>query len=248
MKFSFILHFFFYLALATTFAQQRSSTSTTTLLLTGQLSSTLVGEKYQLLEEAAIAFEEMKAEAAKDNINLKIVSSYRSFERQLAIWNRKYKQNESLGLTPNQNIKKITEYSTIPGTSRHHWGTEIDVVAAEPEVQGDVLLSHLFENDGPYYTLKKWMDEHANSFGFFLVYTKDINRKGFQYEPWHYSYAPKSKKFVEEYKAIDLQEILKNNSISGNEHFTDQLINQYFEEYILGISSLLKEKSEAGQE
>ena len=29
-------------------------------------------------------------------------------------------------------IDKIIEYSTLPGTSRHHWGTDIDIIDAGP--------------------------------------------------------------------------------------------------------------------
>lgn len=220
--------------------QQNSISSTTTLFLTGQDSSTLVGEEYQLLKEVAIAFEKMKAAALKDSVNIKIVSSYRSYERQLTIWNRKFKKNETLGMTPEQNIKKITEYSTIPGTSRHHWGTEIDIVTVDPPVDGDVLLTHLFEENGPYSPLKKWMNIHAESFGFHLVYTNNEERKGFQYEPWHYSYKPLSKKFIKLYKNIELKKNLENKEIHGNQYLTDQFIEYYFENYILGISPILQ--------
>ena len=41
-------------------------------------------------------------------------------------------------------IDKIIEYSTLPGTSRHHWGTDIDIIDAEPPEEGDVLLPKNF--------------------------------------------------------------------------------------------------------
>jgi LAS superfamily LD-carboxypeptidase LdcB len=226
-------------------AQESSSLSSQTLLLTGQGSPVLIGVQYKLVKEAAVAFEKMTQAAAQDSIIIQAVSSYRSFDRQLAIWNRKFTKNETLGLTPEQNIKKITEYSTIPGTSRHHWGTDIDLIAAEPKVEGDVLLARLFENEGPYAALKNWMDEHANSFGFHLVYTKEVKRKGFQYEPWHYSYLPTSKKYLEWYLNLELESILKNKNILGEEYFTEEFIQHYLEEYILGISSgLILQKKE----
>jgi LAS superfamily LD-carboxypeptidase LdcB len=225
-------------------AQEQSSLSSQTAFLTGQGSLVLIGDQYKLVKEAAIAFEKMAEAAAQDSIIIQAVSSYRSFDRQLAIWNRKFTKNQTLGLTTEQNIKKITEYSTIPGTSRHHWGTDIDLVAAEPKVEGDVLLAHLFQNDGPYATLKKWMDKHANSFDFHLVYTKDDKRKGFQYEPWHYSYLPTSKKYLDLYLSLELKSILKDKNILGKECFTEEFIQYYLEEYILGISPelLLKKK------
>ena len=226
-------------------AQESSSLSSQTLLLTGQGSPVLIGDQYKLVKEAAVAFEKMTLAAAQDSIIIQAVSSYRSFDIQLVIWNRKFTKNETLGLTPEQNIKKITEYSTIPGTSRHHWGTDIDLIAAEPKVEGDVLLARLFENEGPYAALKNWMDEHANSFGFHLVYTKEDKRKGFQYEPWHYSYLPTSKKYLEWYLNLELESILKNKNILGEEYFTEEFNQHYLEEYILGISSnLLFQKKE----
>ena len=245
MKVTLLLSFsLFFSSLLPLAAQEQSSLSSQTMLLIGQGSPVLIGDQYKLVKEAAIAFEKMVLAAAQDSIQIQVVSSYRNFDRQLAIWNRKFTKNEALGMTPEQNIEKITLYSTIPGTSRHHWGTDIDLIAVQPKVEGDVLLPHLFENEGPYAPLKKWMDEHANSFGFHLVYTKDHERKGFQYEPWHYSYLPVSKKNLELYLKLELESILKDKNILGEEHFTDEFIQHYLEEYILGISAelLLKEE------
>ena len=226
-------------------AQEKSLSKNEILLLTGQGTPTLYGQGYDLIKEAADAYIKMKVAAAKDGFELKVVSSYRSFDRQLAIWNRKFEINSKEGMDPLENIKKITEYSTIPGTSRHHWGTEIDLISAQPKVDGDVLLANLFEGEGPYAALKSWMDANANSYGFFLAYPKDSLRKGFQYEPWHYSYLPTSKKYLEWYLNLELESILKDKNILGKEYFTEEFMQHYLEEYILGISpELLFQKKE----
>jgi LAS superfamily LD-carboxypeptidase LdcB len=221
-------------------AQEKSLSKNEIVLLTGQGTPTLYGQGYDLIKEAADAYIKMKVAAAKDGFELKVVSSYRSFDRQLAIWNRKFEINSKEGMDPLENIKKITEYSTIPGTSRHHWGTEIDLISAQPKVDGDVLLANLFEGEGPYAALKSWMDANANSYGFFLAYPKDSLRKGFQYEPWHYSYKPKSKYFLKNYLTIDLKNIFLSHEILGKEIFDEKFIQEYKEEYILGISSKIK--------
>jgi len=221
-------------------AQEKSLSKNEILLLTGQGTPTLYGQGYDLIKEAADAYIKMKVAAVKDGFELKVVSSYRSFDRQLAIWNRKFEINSKEGMDPLENIKKITEYSTIPGTSRHHWGTEIDLISAQPKVDGDVLLANLFEGEGPYAALKSWMDANANSYGFFLAYPKDSLRKGFQYEPWHYSYKPKSKYFLKNYLTIDLKNIFLSHEILGKEIFDEKFIQEYKEEYILGISSKIK--------
>ena len=221
-------------------AQERSLSKNEIILLTGQGTPTLYGQGYDLIKEAADAYIKMKVAAAKDGFQLKVVSSYRSFDKQLAIWNRKFEINSKEGMDPLENIKKITEYSTIPGTSRHHWGTEIDLISAQPKVDGDVLLANLFEGEGPYAALKSWMDANANSYGFFLAYPKDSLRKGFQYEPWHYSYKPKSKYFLKNYLTIDLKNIFLSHEILGKEIFDEKFIQEYKEDYILGISSKIK--------
>ena len=221
-------------------AQEKSLSKNEILLLTGQGTPTLYGQGYDLIKEAADAYIKMKVAAVKDGFELKVVSSYRSFDRQLAIWNRKFEINSKEGMDPLENIKKITEYSTIPGTSRHHWGTEIDLISAQPKVDGDVLLANLFEGEGPYAALKSWMDANANSYGFFLAYPKDSLRKGFQYEPWHYSYKPKSKYFLKNYLTIDLKNIFLSHEILGKEIFDEKFIQEYKEDYILGISSKIR--------
>ncbi len=231
---------FIFFIIAQLSAQKKSFPLTSELQLTGQSTDHLNEKNYGLIEEVALAFEKMKQAAAEDGIQIKIVSSSRSFERQLAIWNAKYIQNEENGLDPIENIRKIIEYSTIPGTSRHHWGTELDLIDAEPLVEGDVLLAHLFEEKGPYVSFKKWMDMNSKSFGFYLVYTNNIERKGFEYEPWHYSFAPLSKPYLEEYLKINLDSLLSDKKILGKEYFTQEFIENYVKDYVLDISPKLK--------
>mgnify|MGYP001816559270 FL=1 len=156
------------------------------LELMGKTDIELVGKGINLRPMAHDAFVEMKKAAYSDGIDLKVVSSYRNFSRQEAIWERKYdRYTEEDGMAPLEAIDKIIEYSTVPGTSRHHWGTDVDIVDGYRKVEGDVLVPSKFESGGPYEDFKKWMDENANTFDFLLVYTNNPKRKGFKYEPWH---------------------------------------------------------------
>lgn len=183
------------------------------------------------------ALEQMKEAAAKDGITIEVVSAYRSFQRQKEIYEGKYKRFTAQGLTPIASISKIIEYSTIPGTSRHHWGTDLDLIdgGASPRPKS-VLQPQLFHGDGPFCKLKDWLNVHAHSFDFYEVYTDNANRKGFKYEPWHFSYAPVSKPMLQEYKALDLKQILLEEQIKGAEHFTDEFIQTYRNENILDIN------------
>ena len=65
----------------------------------------------RLQPQAARAFQMMKTAALKDNIKLKVVSSFRDYSTQKRIWNRKYKRFTLEGLSPLEAIEKIVEYS-----------------------------------------------------------------------------------------------------------------------------------------
>ena len=67
----------------------------------------------------------MQRAALYDTIQLIIVSGTRNFKEQKAIWNRKW--NRYNNLKSIDRIKKILEYSSMPSTSRHHWGTDLDL-------------------------------------------------------------------------------------------------------------------------
>jgi LAS superfamily LD-carboxypeptidase LdcB len=209
-------------------------------LLMGKEDSKLFNESIGLLSEAATAFEKMKIAAQKAGFKIEIVSAYRSFNRQKDIWNRKYIANEIKGFSPDENIKKIIEYSTLPGTSRHHWGTDIDIIDGSLPRQGDVLVTEKFHGDGPYAALRIWMEENAAQFGFLRPYSMDFERKGFSYEPWHYSYAPLAIPMLVAYLKMDLNLLLVPENLRGREYITPLFIKKYIDENILGISSNLK--------
>lgn len=204
--------------------------------LLGKGQPQLFNAKYKLRKDAYDAFLKMKDAAKQDGIHIGIVSSYRNFEHQKRIWTRKYKRFTSQGLPPEQAINRIIEYSTIPGTSRHHWGTDIDVIDTYVKQPKNVLNPTNFHSNGPYSKLKQWMDVNANNFGFYLVYTNNNNRKGFKYEPWHYSYKPLSKPYLQQYKTLDIITILKHEQLIGSEYFTEAFFKRYYNENILDIN------------
>ncbi|AUC83485.1 M15 family metallopeptidase [Lacinutrix sp. Bg11-31] len=215
-----------------TFAQNTISAEE----LIGKGNPQLFGEGYKLREEAYIAFKKMQAEALKSNIKIGVVSSYRNFAHQKRIWERKFKSNQTKGLSPTINIDKIIEYSTIPGTSRHHWATDIDIYQTNVKQPRGLLLESNFHNNGAFCKLKEWMDIHAKDYGFYLVYTDLPNRKGFKYEPWHYSYKPLSSQYLKAYKQLDIAKILKTDKLLGSKNLTKVFITKYSVENILDIN------------
>ena len=143
-------------------------------------------------------------------------------------------------ITPIEAIKEIIRFSTIPGTSRHHWGTEIDVIDEDFKNEKNPLISDKYENGGVFHKLKKWMDMNANKYGFHLTYDNEPGRKGFEYEPWHYSYLPVSKKYLSKFLEIDIIEVISKVDIHGKELFSDDFISNYINNNILEINPNLK--------
>ncbi|WP_431137213.1 M15 family metallopeptidase [Psychroserpens mesophilus] len=204
--------------------------------LIGKGNPDLYGEGFKLRKEAYNAFTKLQTEALKSDIQIQIVSSYRDYDHQNRIWKRKYNQNINKGLTPLESINKIIEYSTIPGTSRHHWATDIDIIDANVTRPSSVLQARHFEENGCYRKLKLWMDAYANTFGFNLVYTNAPHRKGFKYEPWHYSYKPLSSMYLSQYKSLNIKDIVANENLLGNRYLSEEFISNYLNHNIMDIN------------
>ena len=209
--------------------------------LLGIEHSSLVGDSIKLEKNTFIAMEKMRKAALLDGIKIKVVSGFRDFERQKQIWNRKFKKfTTENNLSDLDAIKEIIRFSTIPGTSRHHWGTEIDVIDEDFKNEKNLLISKKYEEGGIFEKLKKWMDNNSQKFGFYLTYDNNINRKGFEYEPWHYSYLPESKRYLKSFLKIDIVEIISKVDIEGKELFNEKFISDYINNNILEINPDLK--------
>jgi LAS superfamily LD-carboxypeptidase LdcB len=152
---------------------------------------------------AAAAFLELRAAAAQSDIDLVAVSSFRSFQQQLTIWNEKFHGRRPLldhegraldvaVMSEEQIVRAILLWSALPGASRHHWGTEIDVIdrAALAHGQRPQLIAQEYSPQGVFRRLGAWLPRHCQDFGYFLPYDQD--RGGVRPEPWHLSFAPVS--------------------------------------------------------
>ena len=110
----------------------------------------------------------------------------------------------------------------MPGTSRHHWGTDIDLN----------YLSNVHFESGNGKALYEWMRQNAHDFGFCQPYTEKNNRRpnGYEEEKWHWSYMP----LAEKYYAAAKQK-LKNQLISGfsGAEYADSL--KVVEHYVFGV-------------
>jgi len=148
------------------------------------------------------AFDRLREQAAEVGIDLCIASGFRSFERQLAIWNAKARGergvHDDLGepvdmaaLDDERRMHAIMRYSALPGGSRHHWGTDLDIydAAAMPADYQLQLTPQEYAADGIFGALAAWLDgQLAESAEFYRPYATD--RGGVAPEPWHLSYRP----------------------------------------------------------
>ena len=208
--------------------------------VTGRGDLMLVGDSFKLQKPVYKAFLEMKKAALKEGISIHTVSGYRSYNHQKNIWNRKYSKYISEGMSPIEAIKEITKYSTLPGTSRHHWGTEIDIVDGLVTMPKHILREVNYEPGGIYNRLKSWMDKNSEKYGFYLVYDNSLERKGIKYEPWHYSYMAVSKEMLKDFSKINLEAFFETKKIKGKSHFTKDFLEKYYQLNLLEINAILK--------
>ena len=210
-------------------------------ILQGKTTRHLVGDTVLLEKETFKAFEKMRNAAMIDGVKIKIISGHRDFERQTLIWNYKFiKFTKEFKLKPEEAVNEIVRFSTVPGTSRHQWGTEIDIIDEEFKNEKNPLITEKYEAGGVFNKLKRWMDLNSKKFGFYLTYTNDEQRKGFEYEPWHYSYKPISKNFLEEFKKNNISKLIFDLDIMGKEYLTKEFIEKYINENILSVNKELE--------
>ena len=149
-------------------------------------------------------FKRLSNDAKKAGFDLRIASGFRSFDRQLTIFNSKARGDRPIFDDDGHAIKiddlssydllcSILRFSALPGASRHHWGTDIDVYDANAVSSDYVVQLSLKEVGfgGVFHSLHKWLDllmEEDKSHGFYRPYAVDSG--GVAPERWHLSYAP----------------------------------------------------------
>ncbi|WP_226666126.1 M15 family metallopeptidase [Microbulbifer aggregans] len=161
--------------------------------------------------EALAAFSQLCRDAQAVGFAPKVVSGFRSFERQQVIWNGKARGERPLfdsegnpldvaRMSPEEVAFAILRWSALPGGSRHHWGTDFDVIdaAAVPEDYRVQLTPEEVADEGVFGGFHCWLDERiaaGESYGLFRPYAED--RGGVAPERWHLSYAPRAREFQE---------------------------------------------------
>lgn len=183
-------------------------------------------------QDAFEAFKSMFEAAQKDGVNLKIVSAARNFDRQTQIWNNKWSGRTLVEggvnlardvVDPVERARRILRFSSMPGTSRHHWGTDIDLNALED--------GWFLEGEGK--RVYEWLNTNADDFGYCQTYTvKNADRpNGYEEEKWHWTYTPVSRLILQSARLI-----LANHNLNGFEGCEVASELGILENYVLGIN------------
>lgn len=212
----------------------------------GQDESSLVEcqSGFKLLPEVCAAFKKMQVAAHKDQVDIQIVSSYRGFDRQLQIWQNKWSGIKPIldineqpidlsTLTNKQKLFAILTWSALPGASRHHWGTDLDVYDKKSVMNNQhdfKLVCSEYEANGPCAKLNKWLNLYAQDFGFTRPYNQYTG--GVAAEPWHLSYQPIAQEIECQLDIQVLEQTLKISNIDAPQCIIENL-ETIFRQFVL---------------
>ncbi len=135
------------------------------------------------------AFDRMREAAAKDGVKLVILSGTRSFYDQACKWEGKWKSPKFSGIAePHEKVTQLLRWWSMPGTSRHHWGTDVDLTNLNISWYTTPAGKKMYE----------WMQKNAFKYGFVQPFTANRST-GYQEEKWHWSYVPLAKTYLDAY-------------------------------------------------
>lgn len=200
---------------------------------------------HKLQYEVARAFRQMQNAAQSEGIDCQIASSYRSFEQQKLIWQKKWRGDKVLRdinekilpfatLNDTNKLAAILTWSALPGASRHHWGTDLDVYDQQTLTSRKQSL-HLVQTEyteatGPCFALNQWLTANAATYGFNRPYVE--YKGGVAPEPWHLSYAKIANEISQNFKLEALRDALSEAKLDGLELILTK-IDDIYQRYIL---------------
>lgn len=187
---------------------------------------------YYLRKDTYEAFVAMHTAAAADGVRLQIISATRNFDRQKSIWEAKWsgarllegrEKAPEVYPDPTDRALAILRWSSMPGTSRHHWGTDMDLNR----------LTNAYFAEGEGLKIYEWLQAHAAEYGFCQPYSPKGEERpyGYNEEKWHWSYLPVAQQLTE----LARRE-LRNEQINGFEGAETAQSIDVKTKYILGVN------------
>lgn len=189
----------------------------------------------------------LKQKAALAGFDLKLASGFRNFDQQLRIWNDKatgkrqvLDENENpiniSFIDKNELLFSILRWTALPGSSRHHWGTDFDIFDAAAIDDNYTLQLTVKETkkNGPFEKFYRWLDQYLKSEpnDFFRPYEDDLG--GVSVEPWHLSYRPMAKVYCEALSLSLIEATIKSSEIALKEEILKN-INEIYVRFIKNV-------------
>jgi len=196
-----------------------------------KLDATHTEREIYLLRPVYQAYKEMYKAALANGVKLVITSGHRTYIEQIVEWELRW-NNPGTGLPFANDVEKATyllRYRAMPCTTRHHWGTDIDLNSFEPA----------------YYETKEgrevynWLKDNAAYYGFYQPYTvyDEKRRVGFMEEKWHWSYKPLSQMMLKKYL-----QLVTIDDITGFKGDAAAKKLPVIDEWVCGINPQLKDE------
>ncbi|MCU0239852.1 MAG: M15 family metallopeptidase [Pyrinomonadaceae bacterium] len=178
---------------------------------------------FYMRNEVAESFKKMQIDAGRDGVRFDVISAMRTFSHQKRIWENKWRgvtpvntdtneflpkiktSNVIVKLTDEQRAKKILEVTAMPSTSRHHWGTDIDLNNVNPSYWSTPKGKKEYD----------WLSENAAKYGFCQVYSGNRSL-GHDEEKWHWSYLPLSKPLTDQFIKEVTNEVIAQSVFLGS--------------------------------
>lgn len=144
-----------------------------TALINGQSIDSRVFPELQAMMDAARA----------EGLDPLICSSFRTWDKQEQLYERKVQSYQNQGFGQSQAEEKAAVWVAKPGTSEHQAGLAVDIVSKAYQV---------LDEQQEKTAVQQWLMEHCAEYGFILRYPTDKSElTGVGYEPWHYRYVGK---------------------------------------------------------
>ena len=136
-------------------------------------------------------------------------------------------------LSDTEKLHCILTFSALPGASRHHWGSDIDVYDANAMAKAGkqlALIEAEYIGEGPCAPLHQWLLTNAESYGFSFPYKED--KGGIAKEPWHISHTLVANEHLAKLNLAELEKCIQNLPILGKDTILRHL-PQIYRQYVL---------------
>lgn len=180
---------------------------------------------------------DLRRQAEIAGFDLVVASGFRDFDRQLAIWNNKFsgerpvfdlngRQVDMNACAVLEKVHAIMLFSALPGASRHHFGSDLDVYAKNlTSTEQPLQLTPDEYLRGAQLPFNLWLNEVLPTTRFYRPYAE--YQGGIAQEPWHISHYPVADKLFKLQSIESIRQALDAADIAGKAVILEALPDLY---------------------